>query len=189
MPAPTSNKASQTETSADTLIVESWKYIIMFVYDFRNYVKNKIVVSYDRKSDPYKGANDFLAFALLSRFYYNIIIEYILEKWSEVKELDRKLLIFNCIIGNDYNGILCSIIHYKSTIYCFFSTLILIQHAVELQNSAAIQLLLDEKGNAVVKDYDSLFHLNIMIGNTLNDIKNNLPLKEELGYNEEMRII
>jgi hypothetical protein len=61
----------------------------MFVYDFRNYVKNKIVVSYDRKSDLYKGVNDFLAFVLLLRFYYNIIIKYILEIWSKAKELHK----------------------------------------------------------------------------------------------------
>jgi hypothetical protein len=47
-------------------------------------------------------------------------------------------------------------------------------------------LLLDKERNAVVKDYDSLFYLSIVIGNALNDMENNLPLKEEPGYDKEV---
>ncbi len=79
-----------------------------------------------------------------------------------------------------------SIIHYKCTTYCFPSTSSLIQSAVKHQNLAAIQLLFDEKGNAVIKDYNSLFHLSIVIRNALNNVKNNLPLKEELDYDKKV---
>jgi hypothetical protein len=51
---------------------------------------------------------------------------------------------------------------------------------IEHQNLAAIQLLLNKERNTVVKDYNSLFHLCIVIKNALNDIKNNLPLKKNL---------
>jgi hypothetical protein len=47
-------------------------------------------------------------------------------------------------------------------------------------------LLFDEKGNAVIKDYNSLFHLSIVIRNALNNVKNNLPLKEELDYDKKV---
>jgi hypothetical protein len=47
-------------------------------------------------------------------------------------------------------------------------------------------LLLDKEGNAMVKDYDNLFHLNIVIRNILNDVKNNLTLKKELSYDKKV---
>jgi hypothetical protein len=81
MTPPTSNKELQTEKPVDTLVVKIWKYIFIFVYNFGDYVENNLVVSYDRKSDPYKGADNFLAIALVSSFHYNMIIDYILDIW------------------------------------------------------------------------------------------------------------
>ncbi len=53
------------------------------MYDFGLYMKNNLVVLYDRKFNPYKDANDFLAIVLLSHCHYNIIIKYILYIWLE----------------------------------------------------------------------------------------------------------
>jgi hypothetical protein len=126
----TSNKELQTEKPVDTLVVKIWKYIFTFVYNFGDYVENNLVVLYNRKSNPYKGADDFLAIILMFSFHYNMIINYILDIWLMQKQ--KQMLIFKQIIRNNYNRILQSIIHHKSAIYCFFSTLTLIRVAADL---------------------------------------------------------
>jgi hypothetical protein len=37
-----------------------------------------------------------------------------------------------------------------------------------------------------MNDYNSLFYLNFVLGNILNNVKNNLLLKEKPDYNKEV---